>query len=186
MYLKTMFCITKFFLNLNFIYSKYFLYITIFYIYIRLFAFEIFEIFEMFAFEIWPLKSPTPTVNPSPPCSLSMSLSATSPLFLSTSKDGDFTSQGSLYQRLTPLLRWNFSLYPTWTDFHKQMSNFFQLHSSAVVHLISHNFLLCPRNAIFENIGDLADVSNQERKTNCWSFWSSTFEDCSLTMSRQL
>jgi len=39
-----------------------------------------------------PLRSPGPTTNPSPPCPLTMSLGATSPRFLDTSRDGDCTT----------------------------------------------------------------------------------------------
>jgi len=48
------------------------------------------------------LRSSSPTISRSPPCPLTMSLSATSLCFLSTSRDGDCTiSPGSLFQCLT-------------------------------------------------------------------------------------
>ena len=45
-----------------------------------------------------PLRSSSPTINPTPPCPLTTSLSATCTLFLKTSREGDSTtSLGSLF-----------------------------------------------------------------------------------------
>ena len=56
-----------------------------------------------------PLRSSSSTLNPSPPCPLTTSLSATSPQFLNTSRDSDSTtSLGSLCQCPTTLTEKNF------------------------------------------------------------------------------
>ena len=62
-----------------------------------------------------PLRSFHPTVNPSPPCPLTISLSALSPHFLNTWGDGEPTTYpGSLFQyRITSFLIINFpNIYP--------------------------------------------------------------------------
>jgi len=57
------------------------------------------------------------TINSSPPCPLTTSLSATSPQFLHTIQgQGLHHLPGQLCQHITTLLKTNFSQYPTWTS----------------------------------------------------------------------
>ena len=51
------------------------------------------------------LRSPSPTVSPSPPCPLAMSLSVTSPLFLNTFRSSDSTTSWAACTGAWPLFQ---------------------------------------------------------------------------------